>query len=118
MTNENRNAGDNVRGGLRRWRHPVRKQTYEEMGDGTCRVVCDDGREGLFDNNGRYLSGTLTQASREMIVWVTGPRMPPGCNFRWSEVPIDINRASGWPEDLEEVLRSHGVTLGQDIRIK
>jgi len=107
MNDHNDTIGHNLRGVLRRWRYALRKQTFEEIGDGTCRVTCDDGREGLFDSEGRYLSGNLTQVSREMVHWVTGPRMPPGCNFRWSQVPVDIERSSGWPEYLEDTMRFH-----------
>jgi hypothetical protein len=89
---------------LRKWRYPLEKQEYEEVGDGTVRVTCDDGRSGLFTVNGRYLEGDLTQASLHMLVWTGGPRLPDECTFRWTEVPIDINRPSGWPEHLEKVL--------------
>lgn len=99
--------GHNQRRPLRRWRYAMRKQTFHEVGDGTCRVTCDDGREGLFEANGRYISGSLTQASKELIIFVTDPLLPPECNYRWNQVPVDINRPSGWPEDVEKLIGYH-----------
>jgi len=96
--------GDNSGETLRTWRYPHMKQTYYEVGDGTVRVVCDDGRQGLFNLDGRYIEGDLTQANLHMLVWTGGPRLPKDCTFRWNEVPMDIERPSGWPEHLEKTL--------------
>lgn len=90
--------------GLRRWRFPAKKQTFQEMPDGTVQVTADDGRVGLFQSNGKYISGDLTQASKQMIVWCSDPRLPPACDHRWNILPVDVSRPSGWPEDLEKVL--------------
>ncbi len=107
MSGDATSAPDGVR--LRRWRYPLRKQLYEEQADGTCKVTSDDGRVGVFKVDGTYLSGDLTQASLHMLVWVAGPRLPDECDFRWTQVPVDISRPSGWPEPQEEILRH---TLG------
>ena len=106
MTDDPRGIGDNhtPQWPLRRWRYPLKKQLFEEVGDGTVRVTCDDGRIGLFKADGTYISGDLTQASRQMLVWLTAPRLPEECDYRWNQVPVDLDRPSGWPERLEKTL--------------
>jgi hypothetical protein len=42
-----------------------------------------------------------------MLNWTGGPTVPPECNFRWSTVPTDPSRPSGWPEPLERTLKSY-----------
>lgn len=90
--------------GLRRWRYVLKKQVFEELGDGTVRVTCDDGRVGLFKTDGSYISGDLTQASMQMIVWVSDPKLPLEVDLRWPMFPVDIDRPSGFPEAVEKVL--------------
>ena len=105
MTERYVGSGDNAPSrGLRRWRHPHKKQTYEEMGDGTVRVTDDDGKVGLFEADGAYISGELTQASMQMCLWVTAAWIPDECDYRWNQVPVDMSRSSGWPAHLEKLL--------------
>jgi len=99
--------GHNSGRGLRRWRYPLKKQLFEEQADGTVKVTCDDGRVGHFNADGTYISGDLTQVSLQMLVWVTDPWLPEECDYRWTQVPVDINRPSGWSEQLEKTLHFH-----------
>jgi hypothetical protein len=87
---------------LRRWRHPSMKQDFQQLEDGTVRVTGDDGRSGIFQVDGRYISGDLTQASKHMLVWTGQPELPQLYNYRWTLVPVDIDRPSGWPEEFDE----------------
>jgi hypothetical protein len=90
---------------LRKYYYVALKQTYEELGeDGKVRVTTEDGRSGIFHYSGKYLEGELTQANIHMLMWCAGPTIPDECNYRWHEVPVDINRPSGWPENLEKAL--------------
>jgi hypothetical protein len=93
--------------GLRRWRHPGMKQTFQEVGDGTVRVTDDDGRSGVFQVDGRYISGDLTQVSKHMLVWTGGDWLPEATNYRWTLIPVDVNRPSGWPAEQEKALHFH-----------
>lgn len=89
---------------LRKHYHVLGKQTFEEVGDGIVRVTDLEGRWGLFRWTGEYIEGELTQCSQQMLRWVGGPNIPKECNYRWTEVPADINRESGWPEHLEKYI--------------
>jgi hypothetical protein len=91
---------------LRRWRHPGKKQVFEEVGDGTVRVIADDGRTGIFELSGRYVMGDLTQASVHMIVWTGQPHLPEAFDYRWTLLPIDVERESGWPEVQERAIEA------------
>jgi hypothetical protein len=83
------------------------KQTFEELGDGKVKVTAEDGRTGIFRWDGPYIEGDLTEANIHMLNWTGGPTVPPECNFRWSTVPTDPSRPSGWPEPLERTLKSY-----------
>jgi len=87
---------------LRRWRHPSMKQFFQQLEDGTVRVTGDDGRSGIFHVDGRYISGDLTQASKHMLVWTGQPELPEIYNYRWTLVPVDTDRPSGWPAEFED----------------
>lgn len=94
---------------LRKYYYVALKQTYEELReDGKVRVTDENGRSGIFHYSGKYLDGELTQANTHMLVWCGGPTVPEECNYRWHEVPADIERSSGWPEHLERTL-SHQI---------
>lgn len=108
MTDTPKGVGHNIHPrGLRRWRLPPKKQTFEQQADGTVKVTADDGRVGHFNPDGSYISGDLTQASMQMIVWVSDPWLPEECDYRWTQVPMDIDRPSGWPAELENTLHYH-----------
>ena len=86
---------------FRKHRYGPMKQTFEEIPDGRVRVTADDGRWGIFHWNGPWIEGDLTQANVHMLVWTGGPDTPPEFRYRWSEVPVDPSRPSGWPEMYE-----------------
>ncbi|MDB5159704.1 MAG: hypothetical protein JWR50_4411 [Mucilaginibacter sp.] len=88
----------------RKYYHVACKQTFEEIGDGLVRVTTADGREGIFKSTGQWVEGELTEANLHMLVWTGGPRLPQDFRYRWTEIPIDISRPSGWPEHLERAL--------------
>jgi len=94
-------GGDTRR--MRKYRYASLRQIFEEQPDGTVLVTCEDGRTGRFHPDGRYIEGDLTQANQHMLVWTGGPRQHPECRYRWGEVPVDINRPSGWPERFEQL---------------
>jgi hypothetical protein len=88
----------------RKYRYVAFKQTYEELPGNRVRVTTDEGKTGIFQWNGPWIEGELTQANVHMLVWCGGPDIPPACRYRWGEVPIDVNRPTGWPEELENTL--------------
>lgn len=89
---------------LRKYYHVVGKQTFEEIGDGLVRVTDDTGKAGVFRWTGEYVEGDLTQCNLHMLIWTGGPNLPKVLNYRWGEVPADVNRPSGWPEEFEKLL--------------
>jgi phenylpropionate dioxygenase-like ring-hydroxylating dioxygenase large terminal subunit len=56
-------------------RHPLSGATYQLEPDGRVRVSGEDGRSGLFDADGRWLSGELRQADPHLLLWVGGPQL-------------------------------------------
>jgi hypothetical protein len=92
---------------LRKYRHVANKQLFEELGDGLVRVTTDEGKSGVFRWNGPWVEGELTECNHNMLIFCGGPTLPKACNYRWSEVPEDVNRPSGWPEELERILHYH-----------
>jgi hypothetical protein len=80
------------------------KQTFEEIGDGLVRVTSAAGRSGVFRWTGEWVEGDLTECNLHMLSWTGGPTFPKALNYRWTQVPTDINRPSGWPEEYEKLL--------------
>lgn len=95
---------------MRKYFYVAGKELYEELGDGLVRVTDRHKRTGIFKWDGPWVEGELTECSLHMLIWCGGPQLPSGCNFRWPEVPVDINRPSGWPEDLDRTLQLPSVT--------
>ena len=52
-----------------RLEHPISGTIYADLGDGSVEVT-KDGVTGLFDMQGRWLSGELQVADAEMVRWV------------------------------------------------
>ena len=46
------------------------------MEDGTVQVVTRDGRHGVFDKHGRWLSGDAKQADPHLCLWIGGKELP------------------------------------------
>jgi phenylpropionate dioxygenase-like ring-hydroxylating dioxygenase large terminal subunit len=56
-----------------RYRHPMNGHIYERLELGRVRVMDLDGNEGVFDDNGTWISGDLTQADPHLCKWIGGP---------------------------------------------
>jgi len=56
-------------------RHPFSGALYEQDGDGHVRVTETDGRSGLFEVNGKWITGVLLQADPHVCGWVGGPQV-------------------------------------------
>lgn len=55
--------------------HPFSKARYERNDDGTIKVTATDGRVGVFQRNGKWVSGELREADAQVCGWVGGPRL-------------------------------------------
>lgn len=54
--------------------HPFTKALYERDGTGNI-LVTDGDRQGLFNPEGRWLSGELRECDPQLCGWVAGPQM-------------------------------------------
>jgi hypothetical protein len=61
---------------VRTIKHPLSGAVYDLTEDGTIRVVTRDGRTGLFDRNGVWLSGEARHADPHLCVWIGGKELP------------------------------------------
>jgi hypothetical protein len=87
---------------LRKYYQANARHTFEEVGDGTVRVTDEAGRTGLFHWDGRWISGEITQAQRQMLLWCGGPALPPEMNFRWVEPPPHMGTPENpWPQPTD-----------------
>jgi hypothetical protein len=92
---------------LRRYYYPPAQHTFEEVGDGTVRVTDAQGRTGLFHWDGEWISGEITQAHQQMLLWCGGPALPADMNFRWIEAPPEMGTPGHpWPRP-EKSAKSH-----------
>lgn len=89
---------------LRKYRYVAGNQMFEEVEPGKVRVTDAEGRSGLFHWDGRFIEGELTTVNSHMLAFVGGPTLPKALNYRWIELTADVNRPSGWPEELEKLL--------------
>lgn len=77
-----------------KWVHPLSGHTYERVDLDMVRVTRPDGSAGTFDQNGRWVDGTVTQADPHLCKWIGGelldgmedmpmpPEPPPGQDAR------------------------------------
>jgi hypothetical protein len=93
---------------LRKYFMNLTKQTYEELGDGLVQVTNRDGKTGVFHCDGRWVEGDVRDANINMLIYTSGPNIPAMFDYRWTTLPSDQNRASGWPEAHERCLKSKG----------
>ncbi len=56
-----------------RYRHPMNGHIYERIELDRVRVIDLDGNEGIFDDDGTWLSGHITQADPHLCKWIGGP---------------------------------------------
>lgn len=61
---------------MRTIRHPLSGATYDLLDDGTVQVVTRDGRTGIFDSHGHWLSGEVKQADPHLCLWIGGKELP------------------------------------------
>lgn len=94
---------------LRKYAMRVNGQMYEELGEGLVRVSDPSGKSGVFRVDGRWVEGDLRQANIHMLIFTGGPEIPQAFNYRWPEVPVDLARPSGWPEEHERYLKAIAV---------
>lgn len=64
---------------MRRKQHPMSGTIYEDLGDGLVKVT-KGSESGVFQCDGRWVEGAVTQADLHMLVWVGGPNLPPRAN--------------------------------------
>ena len=53
-----------------RMQHPLTRLQYERQDDGCVRVSDKNGREGIFDKEGRWIKGDRKQADPAMCMWI------------------------------------------------
>ena len=63
-------------GSLRSIRHPLSGAVYDLREDGSIHVKGRDEREGVFDKNGRWVSGELKHADPHLCLWIGGKELP------------------------------------------
>jgi len=61
---------------VRTIKHPLSGATYDLLEDGTIQLVMKDGRRGVFDKHGRWLSGDVKQADPHLCLWIGGIELP------------------------------------------
>jgi hypothetical protein len=93
---------------LRKFILHLTRQTYEELGDGLVRITNPDGKTGVFKYTGEWVEGDVRDASLNMLVYTGGPDCHPDFTFRWTMLPADTSRPSGWPEKYERHLKAVG----------
>lgn len=89
---------------MRKYYYVAQRQMFEEIGEGRVRVTDEDGKSGVFHHDGRFIEGELTTVNTHMLTYVGGPRVAKAFNYRWTEIAVDVDRPSGWPEHLERLL--------------
>ena len=93
---------------LRKYNMHMTRQIFEELGEGRVRVTNRDGKWGVFRWSGEWLEGDVRDANPNMLVYTGGPNVHPLFNYRWTKLPVDLGRPSGWPEPLEQHLLNTG----------
>ena len=56
-------------------KHPISIVIFTVISEGLCEVD-DINVKGIFDGEGRHVSGELKYADPEMLVWLAGPQLP------------------------------------------
>ncbi|MGY9041286.1 MAG: hypothetical protein ACKVKZ_02765 [Alphaproteobacteria bacterium] len=56
-------------------KHPISNVIFTVISKGLCEVD-DNNVKGIFDGEGRHVSGELKYADPEMLVWLAGPQLP------------------------------------------
>jgi hypothetical protein len=61
---------------MRTIKHPLSGAVYDLDVDGTVQVVAPDGRRGVFDACGVWISGEVKLADPHLCVWIGGKDLP------------------------------------------
>ena len=62
---------------MRARQHPLSRAVYDVREDGLVDVT-DHGVSGVFDAEGRWVSGELRHCDPQMCGWLAGPQLPSG----------------------------------------
>ena len=65
--------------------HPFSRALYEQDGEGNI-IVTNGDHQGLFTNQGRWISGELRECDPQLCNWVAGPQV---ANHRMAESAPD-----------------------------
>ncbi len=57
--------------------HPLSRAVYDVLAEGLVEVD-DHGVVGVFDAEGRWVSGELRHADPQLCGWLAGPQLPAG----------------------------------------
>jgi hypothetical protein len=60
---------------VRTIKHPLSGALYDLTDDSLVQVTARDGAVGLFDAEGRWLSGALRQCDPHLCVWIAGRQL-------------------------------------------
>ena len=80
---------------MRTIKHPLSGAVYDLDTDGTIRVVAVDGRSGVFDAHGVWISGECKQADPHLCVWIGGKELPN----RFQQAADAIKHEGSIPEE-------------------
>jgi hypothetical protein len=67
---------DELKEPMRTIKHPLSGAVYDLDVDGTIQVVAPDGRRGVFDARGVWISGDVKQADPHLCLWIGGKELP------------------------------------------
>jgi hypothetical protein len=72
-----------------RYRHPISGHIYERVEDNVVHVTDKNGDVSVFDADGRWIEGPVTQADPHLCLWIGGPQVPG-----FEDVPVTIDMPS------------------------
>jgi hypothetical protein len=73
-------------------RHPLSGALYGVDGAGQVHVDLD-GRQGVFEADGTWISGPLHEADPHLCGWLAGPQLPPGLAALPKDLPVEAHRS-------------------------
>ncbi len=73
---------------MRTIKHPLSGAVYDLDVNGNIQVAAADGRQGVFDAHGVWISGDLRQADPHLCLWIGGRGLPN----RFQQAATAVNR--------------------------
>jgi hypothetical protein len=73
---------------MRTRRHPLSGALYDVRPDGNVDVT-EDGVTGVFDADGRWVSGELRRCDPMLTNWLAGPQLPAGVPGNPKDFPAE-----------------------------